>query len=261
MRYLLHMLAVNLRREMQYRLSFFLSVLSQAVMTLGDLMAILLLLERFRSLGRWEGAEILFFFGAMQLSFALAQTFGRGVEEFSGRVREGSFDTLLVRPRALFVQTMLMEADPRRIINGAIGITALAVASGRLGLHWTGGRVLQLSFSVLSAFSLILGLFTLEASISFFTVDSIEMVNVLTYGGKQACSYPVDIYPAMIRTLFTVIPLALCLHQPISMILGKPIYSSSMPVTLLCLLAGPAFLALMQLAWRAGVRHYRSTGT
>ena len=156
---------------------------------------------------------------------------------------------------------MLMEADPRRIINGVIGIAAIAIASGRLGLAWTGARVLLLMFSVISAFLLILGLFTLEAAISFFTVDSIEMVNILTYGGKQACSYPVDIYPVMIRTLFTGIPLALCLHQPISMMLGKPIYTASFPVTWLCLLAGPAFLALMLLAWRIGVRHYRSTGT
>ena len=79
LRYMGHAMGLLLRSAMQYRASFLMQTLSQAVMTGGDLLAVAVLLGRFTRLGPWSGPEILFFFGVMQCVFALGQFLGRGV--------------------------------------------------------------------------------------------------------------------------------------------------------------------------------------
>ncbi len=109
---------------------------------------------------------------------------------------------------------------------------------------------------------LLVGLFLIEATVSFFSVKSIEMVNVLTYGGRTTCQYPVDIYPTPLRLLFTfVAPFALCMHLPVSWVLDKPLWGASYGAALLAPLAGAVFFGVMVRVWYWGVRHYRSTGS
>ncbi len=263
MRYILHAARMNLRRAAQYRSSFLMQTLAQLVMTAGDLWAVLILLERFRVMGHWRPHEVLFFFGAMQIVFAVTEMINRGFGHFSALIRQGGLDTILTRPRSPMLQVVLSELDPRRIGSVVVGLAALAVATRGLNLAWTVPKVLLLLWGAAGTVCLMMGLFLLEAVICFFAVQSTELVNTLTYGGRQTCQYPVDIYPEWIRILFTcVVPVALCLQFPVCRILGQPL-AGTVPGAWVWLtpLAGPAFFGLMSLLWRLGLRHYRSTGS
>ena len=256
LRYMGHAMGLLLRSAMQYRASFLMQTLSQAVMTGGDLLAVAVLLVRFTRLGPWSGPEILFFFGVMQCVFALGQFLGRGVENFSAYVHSGEFDTMLARPRALFVQVICARLDPRRLGGILVGLCALALAAAGQPIAWSWGKALLLLVSCLGSALLLLGLFLIEATVS------IEMVNVLTYGGRAACQYPADIYPRPLRLLFTfVAPFALCMHLPVSWVLDKPLWGASYGAALLAPLAGAVFFGVMVRVWYWGVRHYRSTGS
>ena len=262
LRYMGRAMGLLLRSAMQYRASFLMQTLSQAVMTGGDLLAVAVLLGRFTRLGPWSGPEILFFFGVMQCVFALGQFLGRGVENFSAYVHSGEFDTMLARPRALFVQVICARLDPRRLGGILVGLCALALAAAGQPIAWSWGKALLLLVSCLGSALLLLGLFLIEATVSFFSVKSIEMVNVLTYGGRAACQYPADIYPRPLRLLFTfVAPFALCMHLPVSWVLDKPLWGASYGAALLAPLAGAVFFGVMVRVWYWGVRHYRSTGS
>ena len=262
MRYIFHAVRMNLRAAAQYRASFLMQSVAQLVMTGCDLIALLVLIDRFRHMGRWEGTEVMFFFGAMQIAFALTECFGRGLTTFSSVIRKGNFDTLLLRPRPLLLQLSLNACDPRRVGTVAVGAAALIVSSLRLGLVWTPGRLLLLLLSIAGTVCTMAALFLLEAAFCFFSVQSVELINMLTYGGRQVCQYPADIYPAPLQLLFTwVAPIVLCLHYPVSWLVGKPMADFSPFLLWLCPVAGPAFFALMTLAWRAGVRRYRGTGS
>lgn len=262
LRYMRRAMGLLLRSAMQYRASFLMQTLSQAVMTGGDLLAVAVLLGRFTRLGSWSGPEILFFFGVMQCVFALGQFLGRGVENFSAYVHSGEFDTMLARPRALFVQVICARLDPRRLGGILVGLCALALAAAGQPIAWSWGKALLLLVSCLGSALLLLGLFLIEATVSFFSVKSIEMVNVLTYGGRAACQYPADIYPRPLRLLFTfVAPFALCMHLPVSYILDKPLWGASYLASLLAPLAGAVFFGIMVRVWYWGARHYRSTGS
>ena len=108
-------MAMLLRGQMQYPLSFLLRTLSQLVMEIGELMALVLLIDRFDHLNQWTGADLLFFFGMISVAFYLTECFGRGVTNFSPLVRSGELDTFLLRPRGVLTQVLCAAVDPRPV--------------------------------------------------------------------------------------------------------------------------------------------------
>ncbi len=262
MKYMLHAVRMLFKSAMQYRASLLMQVIAQFVMTGGEMLAVVVLLSRFRVVGHWGAGEIMFFFGVMQSTFALTELFGRGITSFPWFVQRGDFDALILRPRPLLQQVMVSQLDPRRMGGVLVGVIAILVAGSRLNIRWTLTKALLLGEVVLGSMLLLLGLFMIEATVSFFSVKSIEMVNILTYGGRTACQYPVDVYPGVLRFLFTYLaPFAMCMHWPVSYVLGAPMVQLPVWGYFLTPLAGMAFFALMVRVWYGGVRHYRSTGT
>lgn len=262
MRYVCHSVRMLMKSAMQYRSSLLMQVIAQIVLTGGELLAVTVLLTRFRVVGHWSAMEILFFFGVMQGSFALTELFGRGVAAFQGFVGRGEFDSLLLRPRPLLLQVMCSQLDPRRVGSFSVGLAAMIVAASRLEIAWTAANILLLIEVVLCSMLLTLGLFLIEATMCFFSVKSIEMVNVLTYGGRSTCQYPVDVFPRPLELLFTYLaPFALCMHWPVSWILGKPMAALPAWGYYLVPMAGAAFFALMARVWYWGAARYRSTGS
>lgn len=262
MLYLLRSMRMNWRSAAQYRASFIMQNLAQLVMGAGELMAVLVLMDRFHGVGRWSAAEIMFFWGVMQLTFAVVECFARGISTFAYYVGSGDFDTMLLRPRGLLLQAACHRLDPRRLGLMLVGAAAMLMAGAQLNIRWTMEKALLLASAMTGTFFLLTGLFLIEATVSFFSIKSIEMVNVLTYGGRTACEYPMDVYPRPLRLLFTwVAPFALCMHLPVSYMLGKPLMDVPMALVWLAPLTGVAFFLLMARVWYLGAKHYRSTGT
>lgn len=262
MRYIIHAMKLNLKSIAQYRASFLMQNIAQFIMVGGEFLAVVVLMTRFSALGQWQAEEIMFYWGVMQLTFALCECLGRGISVFASYVGSGDFDTILLRPRPLMQQVIGHRLDPRRLGGMIVGGGAIALSCARLGITWTTEKLALTLLAATGGFFLILGLFLIEATVSFFSVRSIEMVNVLTYGGRATCQYPVDVYPRPLRILFTwVAPFALSMHLPISHVLGKPLFDVPMALVWLAPLAGPLFFLLMTRVWYIGVKHYRSTGT
>ncbi len=261
-KYGLHASRILLKSHLQYPSSFFWHTVAMAVMLGGELCAVLLLFTRFHALGQWSGGEILMFFGIMQLAFALVECFGRGISSFSSLVHSGGFDTVLLRPRNALVQVLFSQMDPRRLGSMLVGLGAMGLATHQTGIVWTADKLLCLLFALIGTFALLMGLFLIEAVLCIFSVKSIEVINILTYGGRTACQYPIDIYPRPMRVLFMyVAPFALTVHLPTAYILGKSIMGEAPFLAFVSPLAGFALLAVMLLLWRMGVRRYRSTGS
>ena len=64
-------------------------------------------------------------------------------------------------------------------------------------------------------------LMVLQATMCFWTTESLELMNILTYGGVETASYPLPIYHRLFRRFFTyVVPLACISYFPIVAVLG-----------------------------------------
>ena len=259
----LHSMSMLLKSQLQYPLSFFLQTLAQLIMEGGEFLAVLLIVNRFEHLNQWTPGNLYFFFGLMSVSFYLTEFLGRGVTgNFPSLVRTGQLDTLLLRPRGILTQVLCSAIDPRRIMCIAVGCAALVLGSVRSPIHWTALKALAIGEAIVMSVLLTLGLFLIEAVFCIFSVKSVELVNALTYGGRSACQYPVDIYPRPLRLLFMIVaPFALTLQVPGAYILDMPLYGWPAWTAFVCPLSGLAVFLIMALVFRAGMLHYRSTGS
>ena len=259
----LRSMGILLKSQLQYPLSFLLQTLAQLVMEGGEMLAVILLVDRFDHLNQWTAGDLYFFFGLMSVTFYLTECFGRGITgNFPSMVRTGQLDTLLVRPRGILTQVMCSAVDPRRITCIAVGVASLVLGSRLSGIRWTLPNVLLLAESMFCGFWLILGLFLIEAILCIHSVKSVEIANALTYGGRSACQYPVDAFPRPLRMLFTVVaPFALVMHVPASRILGKPIFGWPAWTAWVAPLSGILLFTVMVFLFSRAIRFYRSAGS
>ena len=259
----LRSMGMLLRCQMEYPVSFLLQTLAQLVMEGGELLAVMLVVDRFDRLNQWLPGDLFFFFGLMSVTFYLTEIFGRGITgNFPSLVRTGQLDTLLLRPRGVLTQVMCSAVDPRRISCVAVGTASLVMGCRMSGVVWTPLKVLVLAEAIGCGMLLVLALFLLEAVFTIHSVKSIELVNALSYGGRSACQYPIDIYPRPLRMIFTVIaPFAQVLHIPAGFILDKPVWGWPVWTAFAAPLSGTLFFALMYLIFRRAMRFYRSTGS
>jgi ABC-2 type transport system permease protein len=138
-----------------------------------------------------------------------------------------------------------------------------SIALAALDVHWTAGKVLYLPLVFGGQIAFFGGLFVAGAAITFWTVESIEVVNIFTYGGAEMMSYPMHIYGEELRRFFTyIIPAIFLNYYPALYLLDKPDPLGFPPYApFLAPLVGLGVLAAALAFWRFGVRHYQSTGT
>ena len=259
----LHSMRMLIRSQLQYPASFFMQILAQLVMEGGEMLAVILLVDRFERLNRWEAGDLFFFFGLMSVTFYLTECFGRGITgNFPYLVRTGQLDTFLARPRGTLTQVLCSAVDPRRITCIVVGIAALVMGCSQSHVVWSFQKAVLFAEAVICGFFLLLGLFTVEGIFCIYSVKSVELVNTLTYGGRSACEYPVDTFPRPLRVLFTIVaPFALTLQQPGSVILDKPLFDWPVWTAFVTPLSGIAVFGLIWLWFQRTMKHYRSTGS
>jgi ABC-2 type transport system permease protein len=107
------------------------------------------------------------------------------------------------------------------------------------------------------------GLFIIGSTITFWTVESIEAINIFTYGGNELMAYPMHIFPAWVRRFFTyILPAIFLNYYPALYIMDKPDPFNMPPFShWLAPLAGLAVLLVALRFWRFGISQYQSTGT
>ncbi|HVK04771.1 MAG TPA: ABC-2 family transporter protein [Armatimonadaceae bacterium] len=256
-------MAVSLRGQMQYRASFVLWSLGQFVGIAIEFLGIWALFDRFGSLRGWSLAEVALLFGMVNVAFALAESFGRGFDLFSSVVKAGDFDRLLLRPRPTALQVAGSEFQFLRVGRLTTGLLALGWAASAVGVAWTPAKAALIAASILSGSCVFYGLFVLQATLCFWTVESLEIMNTVTYGGTETAQYPMSIYRDWFRRFFTfVVPLATVGYIPASALLGRAAelgVPAWLPWT--SPLIGFLFLLAALRVWRFGERRYRSTGS
>jgi ABC-2 type transport system permease protein len=254
----------SIRAQLQYRLSFTLTAFGGFVTSVVEAVGIWALFERFGSLGQWTLPQVAFLYGLVNCAFPISEALARGFDVFGKEfVKTGNFDRLLLRPRSTVLQLAGHEFQLQRIGRLSQGLAVLAWAIWMLDIDWNIGKVLLLLFTLISGVVFFYALFIFQATISFWTTESLEMMNTLTYGGVETAQYPLAIYRGWFRGFFTyVVPLGCISYFPSLAILGiaDPL-GSSLIFQVCAPLAGYGFFAVALLGWSLGIRHYTSTGS
>ncbi len=259
------LLRVQLRSQMDFRASFLMDMLTTMVQSLITLGSLVLVLQRFKTIGGWTLWELAFLYGLLESSFGFMDMVFSGFDpqNFGRQVRLGRLDQLMLRPVSLTVQLLGSEFILRRIGRIAQGLAIFALAVSNLQIHWDAPRLLLLPLVFFSTVCFFGGLFVIGSAVTFWTLDSIELINIFTYGGVEMMSYPMTIYQDWLRNLFTyIIPAIFLVYYPCLFILGKP-DPLGMPAFShwLSPLVGLGTLVVGRAFWEIGLKQYQSAGT
>ena len=251
------------RSGLAYPLSFALTLLTGVLITGTDFAAVLLMFSHIKSLGGFSLGEMAMLYGTASMTLGMANLATGSIEQIGQRIRAGDLDVWLVRPTPAFIQAVADNFALRRIGRPLQAALILSIAVARTDLDWTVAKGIVLVGSLITGSIIFGAIFVLGAAFQFIAIDSAELASSFTYGGQQLTQYPLSIFGKdIVRAVTFIVPLAFVNYYPVLYVLGKPA-PLGLPswIGLLAPLVAIAMVALASLAWRGGLRRYRSTGS
>lgn len=261
----LRLVSQSVRAQLQYRASFVLMTVGNLITSAVEVVGVWALFDRFGLLGgEWHFAQVAFLYGLVHAAFATAEGGARAFDLFGTEfIRTGAFDRVLLRPRSTLLQLAGHELQLHRLGRLLQGLAVLGWAIWVLPVDWEAWRVGLLLFAFAGAVAFFCALFILQATLCFWTTETLEIMAILTNGGVETARYPLAVYRPWFRRFFTyVVPLGCVSYFPAVAIFGitDPL-GSGRAFQVAAPAAGFLFLALALLFWQVGIRRYTSTGS
>ena len=254
------LIATAFRSQMQHRVSFCMLTSAQFISAVTEILGIWVLFDRFKSIQGWTLPQLALLYGLVHMGFSIAEGLGRGFDKFSLLIKYGGFDRLLLRPVGTLFQVATSEVCAVKIGRFIQGFFVLLWGFSKLNLCFFSLHALCLVFSLIGTICLFYGLFVIQATLAFWLRETLEILHIATYGGREAGQYPITIFNQGIFIFFVyIIPLACVLYYPVAIILNKA--SSPLWLGFLAPFAGVLFLFASFQIWKLGVSHYNSTGS
>ncbi len=251
------------RSTLAYRASFVMMTVGNFAACALDFVAIMLMFSQIDALGGFSLPEVAFLYGTSGVALGLADLLLGSMDRLGRRVRDGTLDVLLLRPAPVFAQVAADRFALRRLGRITQALLVLGWSVSRLDVEWTVGRVLMVPLMVLCGTAIFGSVFTTGAAFQFWAQDAAEVQNSFTYGGNALLQYPPTVFAKdLVRGVTFLVPLAFVNWLPALRLLGRedplglPGWADFLgPEVAVLMCAGAA------LAWRRGLRAYRSTGS
>lgn len=252
-----------MRSALAYRASFLMMAFGNFAANALDFVAIMLMFSRIDALGGFTLPEVAFLYGTSGVSLGLADLLLGSIEGLGRRVRDGTLDVLLLRPAPVFAQVAADRFALRRLGRLTQALLVLGWSLPHLPVEWTVGRVLMVPLMAVCGTAIFAAVFTAGAAFQFWAQDAAEVQNSFTYGGHAMLQYPPTVFAReLVRGVTFLVPLAFVNWLPALRLLGRP---DPLGLPGWVDFMGPVVAALMctgaGLAWRLGLRAYRSTGS
>jgi len=251
-------LSLHLKIALEYKSSFILTMIAQALKVGAELMVVLSLFSKFKLFDKYNINVLLLAFSIFWAGFSFFEVFLRGWDQFDHLVVRGEFDTLLIRPRSLFLMVTGTEIDYQKLGELIVSLGLLIYSSIKVIGCFDILKILLVIICVLAAIIFALSYFTIAAAISFKTVQGLEILNVFTYGARQISQYPIDIFGKAVKTVFTfVIPVTIVNYYPLKFISG----TSNNFIYFLCPFAVLILFLFSRIIFKIGLKSYQGTGS
>jgi len=257
------LIGAQVRSQLQYRLSFALDIVGAFLISFLDFLAVLVIFHNVPQLAGWSIREVAFLYAASSISFALADLVIGHLDLFPQKIRDGSFDIVLIRPRGTLFQIVASDFQLRRLGKAVQGLLVLAYALSALSIDWNVGRVAMLVLMIPTGTVVFSAVWVVGSCIAFWTTEGGEFTNAFTYGGNFLTQYPIDIFSSWARRFLAyLVPLAFVCYFPALYVLRKQ-DSLGFPraIEFASPLVALVAASVAGVVWRVAVRRYRSTGS
>ncbi|GAB7047501.1 ABC transporter permease [Catenuloplanes indicus] len=258
-----HLLRAQARSQLSYRVSFAIDLVSNIGATALDVLTVFVLYGVTTAIGGFRLGETMVMVGLAQVAFTLADMLVGYIERIRVYVRTGLLDTVLIRPLGPLGQLLAMDVPLRKLSRVLLAVLVLTVALARAGIDWTPGRAALVAATLIGGTAFFASIFIGTASVAFWWIESGEIGNAFTYGGRDFTTYPITVFDGAFRHLFAYgLGFGFVAYQPALALLGRadPLGLPAWAGWAAPLVCVPAAL-VAGLIWRTGIRHYRSTGS
>jgi ABC-2 type transport system permease protein len=247
-----------LKTALQYPVNFLLDIFGVGLNGFAEVLVIFLLTSAFHAVGGWDFWQIGFMAGIWRLAHSLHHAL---FLEFNGHhelVRDGEYDTLLVRPAPPLLQ-IIARGLPLEAVGELLPAAALfALTCGHVKVPWNLGNILFLGLVIVSGALIQWAVNLLFATFDFWFPENSKMWVSNTFLFPTA-RYPLHIYGRVFANLLTfVFPFGFIAYYPAYHFFQLP---SHPLLPYLSPLVALLSLAIAFTCWSAGLRHYQSTGT
>ena len=252
-----HYFKIQFRSAMEYKTSFILTCIGQFLVSFNVFLGVFFMFKRFHGVNGYTYSEVMLCFGITLLEFSLAESVARGFDTFPSMISDGVFDRIMVRPRNEILQILGQKIEFTRIGRILQAVIMFSYGIAKSEVQWSVVKVLTVIFMLLGGAALFCGIFLIYASICFFTLEGLEVMNILTDGAREYGKYPVNIYGRKVLFICTFfVPYALVQYYSLLFLLDRGMWWYA-------LLPAGGFLFLIPCygLWRLGMHHYKSTGS
>lgn len=252
-------LSIQLKSMFEYKASLIFNTITSALYTIVTFFGVYFLFQKFDTVAGYTMSDILITYSIISFSFYLTQCFFRGFDDFDKLVITGELDRFLIRPRSIFLQVLGHKIEFSRLGRVLFSGLVMIVVFATSNIDWTVMKVLTIILMNVGSILIFAGMFLFYSGICIFTVEGLEVVNIITHGGHQLSEYPIDIYSKFFKIVFTyIIPFGCVNYLPLHYLLGK---SGATILYALSPLFTIVFFILCYIFFRWAITKYKSTGS
>ncbi len=257
----LKFLAASLQSFLEYRIDFMIGVVFMALSNTVPIMFFWIIYGFTNQINGWTFNEVLFLLGLNYVVIGIWHSFFAGIAPWHTEriVINGEMDRALIQP----IGTLTYLVMKRAIDNDGLGdlfagIIVLLYSSSLIGITWSIPLVLLLMAFLFGGSLIFISAMIVSSAIGLVSVRSSVLGDVI-FNLERFIEYPLDIFNPAIVFIFTfIIPFGFINYYPAQAFLGHGIWMQAAYFTPV---VGVITFAVAYLIWRAGLRHYSSTGS
>ena len=259
MTYYLKSVFMLIKSEMEYKASFILTMIGSMIGTLTSVIGVVFLIQKFGELKGWTMNEVILMAGIAVFGHSLTEMIFQGFNHLFLKVKSGILDQMMVRPRGMLFQVICSDFELNRIGRFIESVILIIYGLLNVNIEWSMYKVLVFILILIGVNVLFAALLLLKASFCFWTIEGMELMNILQEGGRDLASYPISIYTKWFKNFFTfIVPFGMINYLPLSYLLDKgdvPFWYGLAPIATV-----PFFFVILGV-WKIGLRSYKSTGS
>ncbi|PCK86608.1 ABC transporter permease [Rhizobium sophoriradicis] len=256
-----YLMRLRMRTRLQYRVALALAWVSQGFGYAGAFASLWIILTRFGGMGGWRWQDMALLLGFHTLGYALGACFTfvqlRRMEEM---VRDGEFDTLLIRPINTWAFLSFSGFNIEYGSHVILGVGLMAWALPKVAIDWGMLTILQLVASIFSAALLTGAVITLIGATAL-VVRRARYLFGIYFDFWELSRYPITIFAAPLQfLLLSGLPFAYMAYVPVAALIGKPVPYLGDAAAPVAVAVGPIAALIAAAFWRFAIRRYQRAG-
>ncbi|HET9625698.1 MAG TPA: ABC-2 family transporter protein [Kofleriaceae bacterium] len=251
-------LRISIATAVAYRANFLVEIVMEVLWTAITLLPLIVLFDQRREVAGWDQPSMLIVLGYFYAVRAVLEgTISPSLALLVQRIRDGSFDYVLLKPVDAQVQVSTAKYEPARGLELVTAVVLIVYAFIQRGVPPDAADValgvVLFATGVMATYAL-----WIVCAAAAFWVGRLDNLMYLLEAIFDVGRWPVTVFRGVWRTIFTfVIPIALMTTFPAKALLGS---LGALPA--LATVGGAlVLLALSRLLWRTAIRNYTSASS